>query len=145
MHGNLPCMAISLDPRKAHLVRRHGDIFAIYTWMDDTRTLILIPAMRKGAPWFCIKEDVAYKYDDVAYLAKMSAKAAEVLGMDESTSTWRKIATIIVEGLPDLIEMPSAPLPEMETASHGEMQLRANGELLSGTEIRFEKEAGVVL
>jgi hypothetical protein len=30
-------MPVSLDLRKAHKVRRHGDLLAIYTWVNDAR------------------------------------------------------------------------------------------------------------
>jgi len=28
----------------AHKVRRHGDLLAIYTWVNDARALVLLPA-----------------------------------------------------------------------------------------------------
>lgn len=133
-------MSVSLDPRKAHLVRVHGDILAIYTWVNDERALVLMPARRaQGSPWFIVCESAAYKYDNPRYLAQQAAKAAEVLGMDETTSTWYRIATIIHDGLPDLIRMPSAPLPELQRHAIGEMKLMADGKLVTGQEIREEK------
>ena len=38
-------MPVSLDLRKAHKVRRHGDLLAIYTWVNDERALVLLPAL----------------------------------------------------------------------------------------------------
>ncbi len=134
-------MAISLDPRKAHLVRQHGDILAIYTWVNDERALVLIPARRARAPWYVVCESAAWKYDDPKYLAQQARKAAEVLGMDETTSSWFRVAKIIDEGLPDLIRMPPAPLPEMSKTAIGEMKLLADGELVGGEEIRPEIDA----
>ena len=100
-------MGATLDPRKAHLVRQHGDIIAIYTWVNDERALVLIPAHRKpGSPWFVVCESAAYRYDNPHYLAKQARKAAEVIGMDETQAAWFKIASIIIEGLGDLIRMP---------------------------------------
>ncbi len=130
---------ITLDTRKAHLVRQHRDITAIYTWVNDERALVLVPTYRKGAPWYVVMESAAYKYDDPRYLAKQSAIAAEVLGMDESTTTWSRIASIIHEGLPDLIRMPSAPDPDYHLASIGNMVLRADGQVIGGSDIRIEK------
>lgn len=133
-------MSISLDPRKAHLVRQHGEILAIYTWVNDERALVLMPARRaQGAPWFIVCESAAYKYDDPRYLARQAAKAAEVMGIDQSSTAWFKIATIIHDGLSDLIRMPSAPLPELQSHAIGEMKLMADGKLLNGMEIREEK------
>lgn len=134
-------MALSLDPRKAHLIRQHGDILAIYTWVNDERALVLMPARRGKSPWYIVCESAAWKYDDPGYLARQARKAAEVLGMDETTSTWYRIAKIIHEGLPDLVHMPPAPLPELSKHTIGEMKLFADGHLVGGEEIRPEIEA----
>lgn len=124
-------MAISLDPRKAHQTRLHGDILAIYTWVNDERAMVLIPALRApGSPWFIVCESAAWKYDDPHYLARQAAKAAEVLGMDETTSSWYRIATLIHEGLPDLIRMPSSPQEAELGKAIGEMHLKADGEII---------------
>lgn len=133
-------MGVSLDLRKAALTRLHGDILAIYTWVNDERALVLLPAHRqRGAPWYIVCESAAYKYDDPRYLAQQAAKAADVLGMDETQSTWVRIATIIHEGLPDLVRMPAAPEVEKGGAVRGEVQVREGGELIGGEEIRFDK------
>lgn len=133
-------MGIQLDPRKAHQCRLHGDILAIFTWVNDERALVLLPAHRKGAPWFVVCESAAWKYDDPRYLARQARKAAEVLGMDETTSTWYRLAKIMHDGLPDLIRMPSAPQPDFGRVV-GEMQLKADGQIVGGDEIREEVEA----
>jgi hypothetical protein len=41
--------ACILDLGKSHNVRRHGDLLAIYTWVNDERALVLLPARRKNA------------------------------------------------------------------------------------------------
>lgn len=134
---------VSIDTRKAHLVRQHRDITAIYTWINDERAMVLCATYRKGSPWYVVMESAAYKYDDPRYLARQSAIAAGVLGMDETTSTWSRIASIIHEGLPDLIRMPGAPSPEFYRESMGTIELRANGERIGGTEVRLEKDAAM--
>lgn len=130
-------MAISLDPRKAHQTRLHGDILAIYTWVNDERAMVLIPALRApGSPWFIVCESAAWKYDDPHYLARQAAKAAEVLGMDETTSSWYRIATLIHEGLPDLIRMPSSPQEAEVGKAIGEMHLKSDGQIIASDVIR---------
>lgn len=134
-------MGVQLDPRKAHAVRLHGDILAIYTWVNDERALVLLPAHRRpGSPWFIVCESAAWKYDDPRYLARQGKLAAEVLGMEETTSTWLRVATIIHEGLPDLIRMPSAPEPELSSAARGHMTLLADGKPIAGEDIRLERD-----
>lgn len=134
-------MSAVIDPKKAHLCRLHGDILAIYTWVNDERALVLLPAHRRpGSPWFIVCESAAWKYDDTRYLARQSAKAAEVLGMDETESTWIRIATIIHEGIPDLVKMPSAPERDLG-AVRGQLVLRIDGKEVSGQDVRFEVPA----
>lgn len=125
-------MSVQLDPRKAHQAHVIGDILAILTWVNDDRALVLMPARRaQGSPWFIVCESAAYKYDDPRYLARQAVKAAEVLGMDETTSSWIRVADIIMNYLPDLIRMPSAPPPEKIAGStFGELKLKADGQLL---------------
>lgn len=135
-------MGVNLDLSKAHLTRQHGDLLAVYTWVNDERALVLLPAFRKNAAWYIVCESAAYKYDNPEYLARQCAKAAEVLGMEPSPNNWVKLATVIHEGLPDLIEMPSAPDPLLTRATFGEMRMLENGKLIAGEEIRFEREEG---
>lgn len=136
-------MSVSLDLRKAFAVHRFGDIIQTLTWVNDERAMVLMPAHRTKAAWYVVCESASYKYDDVHYLARQSRKAAEVLGMGEDTSTWFKIAQIIHDGLPDLIRMPAAPLPEYQSASYGAMTMRADGKPIAQEEIKLEKEAPV--
>lgn len=135
-------MPATLDLSRAHLWRQHGDLLAVYTWMDDERALILIPAFRKGAPWYVVKESAAFKYDDVGYLAQQSAKACDVLGIEPSRPNWSRVATIIHEGLPDLVRMPSAPLPERMRSGIGQMVVREDGKVVAGQDIRLDKQEG---
>lgn len=135
-------MGAVLDLSKAFKHRQHGDLLAIYTWFNDERALILLPAYRKNAAWFIILEPAAWKYDNPHYLAHQAVKACEVVGIEPSTANWRRIANIIIEGLPDLIEMPSQPDPVLSRATIGEMKLFADGQLLGGEEIRLEVETG---
>lgn len=133
---------LSLDLNKAHLSRQLGDLMVIYTWVNDERAMVLIPAYRKGAAWYIVMESAAFKYDNRRYLAHQCKKAAEVLGMEPSPNNWMKLATVILDGLPDLIEMPSAPDATLMRAAIGEMSMYENGKLLAGQEVRLEREEG---
>jgi hypothetical protein len=136
-------VGISIDTRKAHLTRQHGDITAIYTWVNEQRALVLVPTHRPGAPWFIVMESAAFEYDDAHELARRAAKACQVLGIEPTTANWVRIATIIHEGLPDLIRMPSAPMPEYLRGSIGQMILKEAGQVVAGEDIRVEKEGAV--
>ena len=60
-----------------------------------------IPVWRAQGSWFIVCEMAAW-HDDPHYLARQGCKGRRGAGMDETTSSWYRIATIIHEGLPDL-------------------------------------------
>lgn len=133
-------MGVSLDLGKAYLSRVHGDITAVYTWVNDERAIVLVPTFRRGAPWYVVMESAAFKYDDPQYLARQCVTACDVLGMEPNDRNWVRVASIIHEGLPDLIRMPTAPPAEYLRDTLGHMELRVDGQTVAGEDIRIEKE-----
>jgi hypothetical protein len=136
-------MGITIDLKKAHLSRFHGDLCAVYTWVNEERALVLVPWRRKGAPWYIVMENVAYKYDDPEYLATQCQIACEHMGMEPTTANWVRVATIINEGLPDLIKMPDAPPQQFSAASYGAHSMTADGETVAQEDIRVPINEGV--
>lgn len=140
-------MAASIDLSNAHLVRIHGDITAVYSYINDERAMILAPSFRPGAPWFCVLESAAYTWDDedpanVFEVVCKANKACEVLGIEPTPHNARRIAGIVIDGLPDLIRMPTAAEKEMRQSAYGRLQLKANGETIAEEDLRLEKESG---
>jgi len=133
-------MAVSLDLRKAHASHVYGEVTAILTWVNDERALVLLATHRKGSPWYIVCESAAWKYDDPSYLASQCAKAAEVLDLDQTSTAWFKLATIINDGLGDLVRMPSAPPPEYVSGNFGHSILSADGKVVAEQDIRVERE-----
>lgn len=121
-------MPARIDLRKAHLHRQHGDLLAVYTWINGERALVLIPAFRPKAPWYVVLDSAAYKYDDPQYLARQCVTACEVLGIEPNKANWVRIATIINEGLPDLIAMPSEPSWVRKQREFGELVVKQAGQ-----------------
>ncbi len=130
---------INLDISKTHKHRNKGDLIIVYTWVNDERAMVIIPAHRANSPWYIVLESAAYKYDDTTYLASQGKVACEVLGMRPVPENWVKLAGVIHEGLPDLIEMPPAPLPEQMKSSFGKLELRADGETVAGMDLKLDK------
>lgn len=124
-------MPACIDLRKAHLHRQHGDLLAIYTWINGERALVLLPAYRKGAPWYVVMESAAYRYDDVSYLAKQCVVACDVLGIEPSRANWVRVGTIINEGFPDLYRMPSEPDWGATGREFGTLTLMADGKAIA--------------
>lgn len=119
-------MTACIDTNKAWLTRIHGDIAAVYTWIDEERSLVLIPIHRHKPTWFIVQDSAAYKYADDGYLMQQAFKACEVMGFGVSPGTAYRIAKIIIEGLGDLIGMPNEAPDLVETAAQktiGEMHI----------------------
>jgi hypothetical protein len=133
-------MPATLDPSKAYATRQHGDLVVVFTWVNDERAMVLLPAHRPGAPWYIVCDSTAWRYDDPAYLARQCVTACEVLGIEPSRANWVRVAGIIHDGLPDLVKMPSAPPAEFYPGSVGAMTLRADGQVLAQQDIRIERE-----
>lgn len=140
-------MALTIDRKKTWLMREHRDLTAVYTWMNDERCMILIPTYRQKAPWYVVMESASYTWDDedpanVPLVAAKAAKCCEVLGMEPTPANCNRVAAIIIDGLPDLIRMPSSPPVEQYKTGFGKMELRAGGETIAQEVIRLDKEDG---
>ena len=135
-------MPACIDLRKAHLHRQHGDLLAVYTWINAERALVLIPAYRPKAPWYVIMESAAYLYDDPAYMARQCPKACEVLGIEPNKPNWVRVATIIHEGLPDLVGMPSEPVVQNSGREFGSLVVKSNGKEIAAEALTIPDAGG---
>lgn len=107
--------------------------------------MVLVPNRRPGAPWYVVMDSAAYTWDDsvpgnVATVARKASKACEVLGLEPTPTNCRRIAGIVIDGIPDLVRMPSAPPPEYLRGAIGQMILKEAGKTIAGEDIRVEKE-----
>lgn len=146
-------MPVQLDLRKAFKHQRHGDLLVVLTWVNDERSLVLIPALRRNAGWAIIGESAAWKWavdhDDRAMRMEAQAhalveshKICDQLNLEPSRPNRARVISIITGWLPDLVRMPAAPEPEFAPGTFGQMVLRADGKVLAGQEIRVEREGG---
>lgn len=132
-------MSVLIGGEKAYLQRVIGDIVVSYQWVNNEPAMILWPKFKrlatKGA--YVIPLESAYKYSDVPYLVEASAKCAEFIGMDATKFTINRIATIILEGLPDLIEMPPEPtnMTKAQGEEIGEMLIKVDGQTIAHQEV----------
>lgn len=136
-------MTASIDLRRAHLTRRYGDLLAVFSWFNDQRALFLIPAHRKGAPWFIVLEPAAHEWNDqdgsmLMLIISRAVKACDVLGIEATPRNARRIVAIVNDAIPELVRMPAAQPPEMLPGSFGSLILRADGKEIGGEEIRLE-------
>jgi len=104
-------MGIQIGGEKAWRTRTVHDIFVSFQWVNGEGAMVLFPAMprshRPGA--FIIGLSSLFKYRDARYLAQQSVAAAKVMGFEDSSFTWQRIAGIIEMGLDELKMMPPEP------------------------------------
>ena len=112
-------MKYALDLTRYHERRQHGDITAFYTWFgpEQSPALVLVPTYRqhheKTTPCVIPLEN-AWKWDeflgDPEGCARTCYQFAGFLGLDPlSSMTCQRIASIIRDGLGDLISIPPKP------------------------------------
>jgi hypothetical protein len=130
-------MGITVGGDKAWKTRRAGDIFISYQWVNEEPAMLLYPARPgPGAGVYAIALSSAWRYADsdtgmpTHYLIQQADVAAEVMGMLATTSTLRAIADAIVDGLPDLVEMPPEPAA-FNPLPKGEMKLNLGGQTIA--------------
>ncbi len=120
-------MPACIDTTKAHLSRAHGDLTAIYTWINGERCIAILQHTRVRPPTFVVMESRAYQYDDPLCLQQSALDACRFLGLDPALN-WYRIAKIIHEGLPELVAMPSEPSWERKKREFGEMVVKQDGQ-----------------
>lgn len=146
-------MGASLDLRKAWRHQRHGDLMVVLTWVNDQRSLVLAPVIRRDAGWYIVQESAAYlwgvdHFDQAvagparAHVARQSLIACQMLGIEPSFANRARIISIVTGWIPDLCAMPGEPQPTYLPGSFGEVQLRADGKPIAAEDIR-EVDAGV--
>lgn len=131
-------MPVTFSSEKAFKTRVIGDIVCTFQWVNEEPAMVLFPkakrTMTNGAYVLCLS--AAYKYANVNYLVAQSFAAAKQLGFDDSKYAAHQIADIIIEGLPDLIEMPPMPTPAQKLdQSIGEMLIKVDGKTIKHEEI----------
>lgn len=124
--------------------RVKGDIVVSYQWLmvgkkEPQACMVLFPTVPKmdgGA--YAIPQENAYEYSDATggptpYLLTAAMNAATSMGFYPDQSTVFRIVDIIVEGLADLIRMPSDQpgALDIKRAIHGiEATARVNGQIM---------------
>lgn len=139
-------MPVLIGGPLAWKVRRHGDIGVSFQWVNGEPAMILFPAAKAlpGAGAYVIPIDTAHKYADsktgapTPWLVRQSIVAAKQLGyMGTDSFAARKIADVIVDSLPDLIEMPPEPqaFNEQQAAAIGELAIKIDGQTVHESEV----------
>lgn len=112
-----------------------GDIVVFFQYVNGEEAMVITPRYKKGkAGAFVICMSVAFKYVDsvtgmpTPYLFEQSAKAIDVIGMEQSPFLLHRMADLICECLPELVNMKPEKLDESpEKKSYGTGLITADG------------------
>lgn len=135
---------VEVGGERCWLQRVKGDIVVSFQWLmvgkkEPQACMVLFPAMLKldgGA--YAIPQENAYEYvtsngDPTPYLMVAAMNAATSMGFYPDQSTVFRIVDIIVDGLPDLIRMPSdqpAALEVVKPVLGIEARAKVNGQII---------------
>lgn len=145
-------MPVTINLAKAWKHQQHGDIVAVLTWINDSRALVLLPAHRRDAGWYVVDESAAWRWGvdhadaDVRsearkHVAWQSSVACMQIGIEATTRNRARVANIVTGWLPDLVRMPTSPLPELGPA-RGEITLKLDGQVVREEEVRLPTNEG---
>lgn len=140
-------MGIHVGGPKAWKVRDIGDIRCAFHWVNGEPCMVLARAnshlMRYAA--IVIEQSKAYMLadsksgDPTMYLIEKAAEYNQILGFEFSKGSVKKIADIIVEGIPDLLHMPPEPTSMQLTGKAekpiGELKAVIDGKVVYDGEI----------
>ena len=142
-------MPVIIGGERAWKVRQHGDIAVSFQWVNGEESMILYPARRSlpGAGAFAIGISSAHTYANndgtptVQALQKVAA-GAKTMGMSDDRFTLYRILDIILDTLPDLLEMPPEPnwaaAEAKRPANVGELSIKVDGETVAEREVNVD-------
>ena len=149
-------MPILIGGKYARFQRVHGDIVASYQYINGERAMSLWPREKKLRPGaFIVCDSAAWRYNPdnprqdrydkdgklqcgPLYLMQQAQAAAVIMQMDTTKSTIVRIATIIAEGLVDLVRLPPErpeDRPEGQRKPIGEASLIIRGKNVATRDI----------
>lgn len=135
-------MGIIVGGPHAWKVQRQGDIVRAYHWVNGEPAMVLFPVRKRlGAGAFVICLSMAHTYaKSNGYpserLIVQAAKAAAIMAMDTNKGTIHQIASVILDGIEDLVKMPPEPaLPKKQVAAIGEMTFKSEGKVVARAEV----------
>lgn len=140
-------MGILVGGDDAWRVRRHGDLVVAYHWVNDEPAMVIYPAISNGSRSSAIIAlSAAHKYaeprtgEPTVHLLQQAAAITKHLGMVVTRDAVRRVADVIVEGIPDLIDMPPEPTQfaidrHRAQGRTGEVTIKAGGETVLTAEV----------
>jgi hypothetical protein len=126
-------------------IRRHGDLGVSFQWVNNEPAMILFRPALSGSPGVAICLSAAHRYCDsktgapTPYLAEKSVEYAAAMGFAGWGSA-RKIANVIADSLPDLVNMPPEPdwSKIKKAPAFGDIQLREDGKVVAEMPLRMQ-------
>jgi hypothetical protein len=138
-------MSVMLGGDKTWKQRIKGDLVVTYQWVNGEPALILFPkrkqTLNSGAFAICLSAAYQYANSDgspTPYAISQALRGAEAMGFFPDKMTCIRIVDAIIDGIPDLIEMPPEN-PGYNESKHreviGEMNIKQDGRVIRSEEI----------
>lgn len=139
-------MPAVIGGERAWKKRAKGDIGISYEWVNGEPAMILFPIhgnrRTSGAYAICLSAAFKYAksngYPDEAYCVEAGRTAAETMGFFPTKDRVFKIVDTILDGLPDLVEMPPEPnwaAQQPQGPTIGEISIRDGDRVIAEREI----------
>lgn len=139
-------MSVLIGGEKAWKQSVKKDVVLSYQWVNGEPSMILYPKVKQslhtGAYAICLSACHQYVnsdgYPDLDYMIPAAAKAAKVMGFEQSPYIIRNIIDAILDGIEDLIKMPPEPAG-MTSEQHGqvvgEAAIKVDGKVIAEKEL----------
>lgn len=127
-------MPITLGGKKARGCMIKGDLIVFFQYVNGEEAMVIAPKIgkrKKGA--FIICMSAAYKYVDsntgmpTPYLFESAARGIQSMCMEESPFLLHRLADLICECLPELVNMKPEQADTDKQKSYGEGRIAVNG------------------
>jgi len=130
-------MPIILGGGNCYRKRTHGDISVAFHWLNNEPCMVLFPTFRRGpgVTPFAVPLSCAWEYAEDEILVEKAYKACEIMGLGDDKGVVMKVARIMNDSLPDLIEMPPMPVKPKESTGSGEMTIKVDGDKVAEFEV----------
>lgn len=141
-------MGMIVGGPRSYKRRRHGQLLWALHWVNGEGSMVIANTAMPKTPAIVIPMKMAYSYvdsrsgDPTPYCAAMCLQYAEMLGMLKLDA--HRLMKIIVESIPDLLEMPPEPdwaAVETEKAlgkTIGDITIKAEGKVVHEAPLRVQ-------
>lgn len=138
-------MGMIVGGPRAWKKRQHGNFLVAFHWVNGEGSMCIVNTAVKNCPVFIIGMSMAHEYadsrtgDPTAYAAHKCFEMCIPMGLNKGEA--HKLMQVIVEAIPDLLEMPPEPnWQDMKSrpVEDAVASLRQNGKVVMEAPVRLQ-------